>query len=37
LLDAASIRAVGDVQFRGNLLMGKDEYSIPTHRLVQDL
>jgi len=36
LLDAASIRAVGDVQFRGNFLMSKDKYPIPTHRLVQD-
>jgi hypothetical protein len=25
LLDAASIRAVSDVQLRGNLLLGKDE------------
>jgi hypothetical protein len=36
LLDAASIRAVGDVQFRGNFLMSKDQYPIPTHRLMQD-
>jgi hypothetical protein len=36
LLDAASIRAVGDVQFRGNFLMSQDKYSIPTNWLVQN-
>jgi hypothetical protein len=30
LLDAASIRAVCDVQFRGDFLLGKDQYPIPT-------
>jgi hypothetical protein len=30
LLDAASIRAVGDVQFRSYFLLGRDEQAIPT-------
>jgi len=36
LLDAASIRAVGNVQFRGYFLMGKNKQPIATHWLVQD-
>jgi hypothetical protein len=36
LLDATSIRAVGDVQFRRDFLMSKDQDPIPTHWLVQD-
>jgi hypothetical protein len=36
LLDAASIRAVGDVQFRGNFLMRQDKQAIPTDWFVQD-
>jgi hypothetical protein len=35
LLDAASIRAVGNVQFRGYFLMGKNKQPIATHWLVQ--
>src|SRR4029077_11371490 len=36
VLDAASIRAVGNVQFCGNFLMSKDQDPIPTDWLVQD-
>jgi hypothetical protein len=36
LLDAASIRTVGDVQFCSNFLMSKDQDPIPTDWLVQD-
>jgi len=28
LLYAASIRAIGDIQFHGDFLMGKDKYPI---------
>jgi hypothetical protein len=37
LLDAASIRAVGDVEFRGNFLMCQDEQSVAPDWLVQDV
>jgi len=36
LLYAASIRAIGDIQFRGDFLMGKDKYPISTDWFVQD-
>ncbi len=37
LLDAASIGAVGDVQFCRDFLLGQDEYPIPADWLAQDL
>jgi hypothetical protein len=30
LLDAASIGAVGDIQFRSDFLLGQDEQTVPT-------